>query len=587
MRDVTNDMLALLPSWMKIRQDPESTQGGQFLETIGEQAEDILRLLEGVLILRNPAIDPYTQPDDYDQPILRVTGVDLYRIDYVPRLELPAVLASTAELDVTGDGLILRRCTSVFDFYRQDDLDKYYYDEDDRHLYFRQAYDQLLVAGIRFDTLESYHIWGPYDEAGLLLNCPRLPSEVNADYRLRLVDVFRNPPGATRQGLTNHISRGLGLTADQVRLIEFTDERVAQLCESVTLAPELWEFLDLAAQVHSATGSSYWEIIDGYSKGVRYLPLAWNADLDDWTDEQIQDGIGYGDDLLVTAPQQLLAEQEFQYEVGVEGITLVPADHYPDIEFQYKVEATGLTYADSNDGVSPEDYGLTILSAPLVPIEFEIDLDKDYLHADTQSSLTAYHPTGWDTVADYDPLVPGDIPPAPDPLNVRKESAVNGEFTWLEVCIPVRDQRRNTDHTVRPESADTVIGFNQVTVDYTDMTDAKKQLVFTNFEMGASDYVKETGGTVPKIFIPIDQAVLEANADNVYVDKFDTNIQYQAKAAAGTAPNQDAGQTKANGAYLAQADSLTSYRYREDWLACDETNTLGLIFNTDGSISIG
>lgn len=571
------DMISLLPSWMKIRRDPEGTQGGQLLDVLGQQMEEVSRLLEAVLIQRHPASDPFYRAEDGTILDNRTKMVDLYKIDYIWRVSLPPTLEGSSGLSVLGDGTVLRRCTSVFDFYRRDDTNKYYYDRDDAAIYFRASYDLVAINNIVYTELESHLVWGPYDEIGLILGCPRLPGERNDEYRLRLLNVFEAPPGASRQGLLNHLGRSLGLDRSKIRLYEFSDSYVAELYNQSTLDNELWEFLTLAAQVNGAVGSSYWDIIDNFNKGVRYLPIQWDQSLDDWSDAQIQDGIGFDDDLLVSPPQQITNEQEFTYQVGVEGRELIPYDKYPTIDFQYKVYADGQMYPPAGgdgDGIAPEEYGLTIHSSQIIPIKATVKLDKDYVEG-PYLPATAYTLNGMSPVTSL-----------MNPLDTTKESVANGEFTYLEVCVPIQDYDRNTDALNRPEGDEGPIGFNRVIVECTDMLDNKREYIFANFDFGASAYIKSTDVATTKFFIPISRAITTTNADNLYVAKYDDNILYSPTIAAGSAPHYDLGQDRTNGAYLGQADHMQNYYYREDWLACDRENSLGLSFNEDGTITI-
>ena len=87
MKNSTENMLRLLPSWMKMRQNPNGTQGGAFLDSVGSQTEDIFNLIEGILIMKHPAEDPYST-DIYGNYNLKIEGIDLIDIDFVYRVKI-------------------------------------------------------------------------------------------------------------------------------------------------------------------------------------------------------------------------------------------------------------------------------------------------------------------------------------------------------------------------------------------------------------------------------------------------------------------------------------------------------------------
>jgi hypothetical protein len=59
-------------------------------------------------------------------------------------------------------------------------------------------------------TQQTHEIWSPWDDLGLMVGIKRQPGETNHEIQTRILDVYANRGGPTRQGLVNSISRDLG-----------------------------------------------------------------------------------------------------------------------------------------------------------------------------------------------------------------------------------------------------------------------------------------------------------------------------------------------------------------------------------------
>ena len=67
--------------------------------------------------------------------------------------------------------------------------------------------------------IKPHQLFNELDKFGLLLGLERLPLELNAPYKERLLDVFANRADSTTRGLVNGITRELGLKIKQEILI--------------------------------------------------------------------------------------------------------------------------------------------------------------------------------------------------------------------------------------------------------------------------------------------------------------------------------------------------------------------------------
>ena len=105
-----------------------------------------------------------------------------------------------------------------------------------------------------------------FDYFGMLLGLPRLIGERNANYRKRLMDVYVNRASATQQGITNGITRELGL--EQFDTIEISyvgpstySPRVMVRDVQIELYSN-WNLVDETISPNALDG----EVIDIYSK---------------------------------------------------------------------------------------------------------------------------------------------------------------------------------------------------------------------------------------------------------------------------------------------------------------------------------
>lgn len=182
-----------LPSWMKMRKDPESV-GAQFLNVFALEYEDIKKYLDEV------------------SDNLRLATANEEHIDIVYRIycdsDTPYVEAETFD----GDIIELQGVSTIPDFYLSYN-DIYILDIDKNVLYTRKEY-KCIYLNMNYENpivQEIHHVWNHFDEFGMVLGTQRLYGENNEEYKDRLLAVFRYPGNATKRGIINGASRLLGL----------------------------------------------------------------------------------------------------------------------------------------------------------------------------------------------------------------------------------------------------------------------------------------------------------------------------------------------------------------------------------------
>lgn len=208
----TKRMIEKLPSWSKIRKSPTKSNGAYFLEIFGMEFEEIESLLE------------------FAKNQLYIPTSDLSQLGIIYKYELPQDFKSGYSLAIVGDGTYLEEAMTLEDFmkshFTKTDYPEIYYnnlfmiDYDDKVVYTRRRYgktDIYVYDETNEDAwyealdiqLEYHKVWNFIDEFGLLMDVTRHNWESNEVFKERILDVFKNPSNASRDGLLNGIAREL------------------------------------------------------------------------------------------------------------------------------------------------------------------------------------------------------------------------------------------------------------------------------------------------------------------------------------------------------------------------------------------
>ena len=366
---MTKQMLRMLPSWMKIRKDPDSI-GAQFLDVFGLELTDISEYLDHQL--NNQFIG----------------SVNLGEIAYIYRTKIPYVKQSD-NLVVTSGTQELTREYKVYDFYAQDeDAHVFIVNNEAGILYTRRNYDSLTLTINNQEsiplTLNLHHVWNCFDEFGLLLGLHRLYGEDNLHFKERILDVFKRPGNATRQGLQNSIGRELGIASEHVRLNNLMDaafigtmlnqdgsasKTLKGIVERIgTAIPVTWN--------NAVWDRTYWQTAGEDMLGLDYLPHVWDLDTDGWEDKDFQSGIGDRKDLEVRLPEEHKDEQTFDYFVGLQGVDETTETVYVPHSFSYQIKVQGLLEANVTP---PITYYYTIEASEVIPLLFTIRAYSQYV----------------------------------------------------------------------------------------------------------------------------------------------------------------------------------------------------------------
>lgn len=230
----TNAILSALPHWFKIRKESENSIGARFLNICGLELDDARYVI------------------DYAYQQCYIDTADISQVDFCYKTIIPMPLRASDIKSVFANNTGLIKAKNIKQFFGIDQnignpqlhsFEFYYVDEKRNILYVRQKFnadainDNGKIKIIFKDESEyirsliPHQVWNFFDELGALVSCPRLPEEPNFEYKKRIMDVFTNKAGASRDGLINGIGRELAIRrnliwADPSRDLELEDAMI-------------------------------------------------------------------------------------------------------------------------------------------------------------------------------------------------------------------------------------------------------------------------------------------------------------------------------------------------------------------------
>lgn len=344
----TQNMMAKFPSWMKMAKDPNSI-GAQFLEVFGLSFQEFKNQLD-------EAVDNF---------YIETAHTDI--IDILYRVPMnSSVVDDLEEVDQVsienhdGSTTLVMESENLRLFYKRNvELPRFYIDRSSGYVYLRldldlyknldEPFKSVSINGAVHYEIEIHHVWNVFDEFALLLGLQRLPRERNEALKTRILDVFKNPGGLTNQGIKNGLARELGLQQEEVQVLSFHDQTFSSELIKEDGTPTK-KMMGYAKQINDALkftwdsmnfGEAYWFSLEQNNLGIHYLPHVWDVDTSVFQKEEFQSGIGFGDDLKVTAPVEQSSTRAFKAYVSLIGYYEQAEDIYPEIAFQYKIYAKG------------------------------------------------------------------------------------------------------------------------------------------------------------------------------------------------------------------------------------------------------
>lgn len=336
------------PEWMEIRSSTTSN-GFKLLNVLALDIEDLK--FQAIAFRQRGFINSIP------------TGIKSFA--YLSELE-----STEYPIDVIGEYdespavfLQLSAAESLREFIEAESTKHLYYLEG-RYLFTSGEYDTLTVDSAEYPQ-EKIHIVNDFDHIGNYLSLPRFPDEENSDYKVRILDVFVNPPGASNERIQAAVERDCGcnvsnvweLTSGNVPWEEANDPGVS----GVFYTEETEEHRELARWCRENGKVGFDDFLWGEAMFDLY-PHPWDLaempyllDYSLNTDESpalIPDsGIGYGDDLLAK-PYEHAGSFPYSITVSAQGWLDGTETVYPAVEVHGRVvpSATQSLYDNSYEG---------------------------------------------------------------------------------------------------------------------------------------------------------------------------------------------------------------------------------------------
>jgi hypothetical protein len=328
----TDLLIDVFPAWMEIRTD-EDSHGQRLLNVVAEEIEELKK---------HSMAYPQRGFISYIPEGIKA---------YVYLCELPS---EECPIDVIGS-----TDESPYEYFTlspAEDLTEFLEAESTKHLYFQDGrllftcgeYDILEIDGEEFPQ-EEVHVFNWFDNIGVSLDTERLPEETNAEYKLRLLDVFVNPPGASNERITAAIERDSGCTGLDV--YELSNSEVPWAATNDPASSGKFyieateEHKDLAkwCNEQGAIGFDYFRwghaLFDLYpeSWNLAELPYLLDYGLDETSPATVREpGIGFGAD-LIAKPYERAGTYNYSIAVKARGFLQGTETIYPPVTVNGRV----------------------------------------------------------------------------------------------------------------------------------------------------------------------------------------------------------------------------------------------------------
>ncbi|HLO11233.1 MAG TPA: hypothetical protein VK190_03130 [Pseudoneobacillus sp.] len=361
MTDITKILQQYFPRWMEIRTNDDSV-GVQFLEVFGLKLTDVKQYLDDMI----------------DNFFIGTANVG--EVDIVYKVSVEEAILSIVPTVIQDNDFNEIEITDRLQTFYQEVKDIAIIDYETSIVYFRKLYPSVQVNGMTYYQ-EEHNVWNVFDEFGMLLNVYRLPGEKNEDFKNRILDIFKAPPGDTKGGLTNHLSRVLGIDKSKIEISSLAELSNTEIDIDGNISPKFLSYVKNINKLIPFTWDTirwdegYWDMFSGI--GLDYLPHIYNPDTSMWKQEDFQSGIGDNDDLLIEKPVIEPEEQNFDYEVGLTGTIDRAEDIYVEHALKYKVYATGKKINPQDMDVKRAYY--TVVASEDVPFTYDVQGKLDYV----------------------------------------------------------------------------------------------------------------------------------------------------------------------------------------------------------------
>lgn len=369
----------MFPDWTRIYKNPKDSGGGRFINAFATFMNQLHNVVDDLLHIESLSTTPF----EYE-------GLNISNIDYVSKVEISsAIIESSKKIEYEDNG-VRSSVTFVSGAYQlfANDKPSCYYDTNDQVLYVNKIIDGIKIDDIDY-TAKMHHIWGPYDEIGLLIGCPRQPFERNKDYVYRLRETYRQFANSSDQKLRNYLYR---------TLIPFTSQLPKDIIEFVELSPDFVEkhmldgqpdqvlekYFTLAREINQNTDNSYWDIVEQRNLGIKMLPISWSLSSTNIDDKLIQNGVLRPTDLEISKPMLAERNDKIDYIMRARKQSNKEIETYPETPFEYSlVHQEEQEDGTENGEVLTQETSFRVTAYEKLNLEFDIDANAQYTNVGT------------------------------------------------------------------------------------------------------------------------------------------------------------------------------------------------------------
>lgn len=369
----------LFPDWTQIYKEPEKSCGGAFINAFASFLDNIHNIIVDLLHIESLEVTPF----EYE-------GLNISKIDFVSKLSISFTLYSQVK-EITyidkGQKIKIDAVDGAYQFFASS-TPVCYYDEADGVLYVNKIVDEISLDGKTYSATQ-HHVWGPYDEIGLLIGCPRQPYEKNQNYIYRLRDTYNQFANSSDEKLKNYLYRTLipftsQLSDDVIGFVEFTPEFIEKHIIDGQPDDTLEKYLEIASTINHNFDNSYWDVIEKNNLGLKMLPISWNLSYDNIDSKFIQNGVLRESDLELFDPELEEHVDSIDYRIHATTQSNEQITTYPEIPFSYtlhhKEEDPNGEGTDDNISKKTSFY---VTAYEKVNLEFDIEANTSYTNIGT------------------------------------------------------------------------------------------------------------------------------------------------------------------------------------------------------------
>ena len=348
------DAAKKFPRWSNLRRRPNNSIQGKLLKSIINEIAAI-----------EDAIIEYKK----DFFIVNYIGRENEIVDYLTNSQI-GYIENIEDLQLHSPSLKVTNDINVF--YKSPEYAYY----QSGYLVFRNNVEEIeySIKEFRYKyKAERFHVWNIFDEFAWWVGLTRFDGERNTSLVKRTINIFRDRPNSSENGIRNIIKNSLssnGYIDDNE--ITFETPNIKNLNETREENLSLYE--ELALFNRDIARTKRWDIDywDNAFRSIGTIPHIWNAKVNKY-----EDGVGYRNSLHVSTVKDLDIEEKTDIEVvgykfsteKIEeyvrknnirediNLTLTRySDEIKPIEIQYKIIASDLVKLDNPESIFIEGF---------------------------------------------------------------------------------------------------------------------------------------------------------------------------------------------------------------------------------------